>query len=211
MTQVLITYSLGLLIILFSMYFFVKGFVKKSVSIEEAKSTFYGMVWLSLVITTIISGNLILEKGKTVFNIPKDFYSEIYFEEDSTISDQILFQYMKMMRIPHKEVVLMQAKIESANYSSGIFKRNSNLFGMKVPRSRVTVAEAGRNGYAEYKSWKESVNDYAFWQFTHNVDKLSQEEYLQFLGKIYAEDPNYVTKIRGMVKKYDFENFKEVK
>lgn len=211
MTQVLITYSLGLLIVLFSMYFFIKGFVKSSVSIREVKLTVSGIFWTLVVFVTAASGYKILEKGKTVFNIPKDIYSETFFDNDSVVTDKTVYEYMEMMRIPHKKVVLMQAKIESANYSSGIFKRNNNLFGMKVPRSRVTVAEAGRNGYAEYGSWKESVNDYAFWQFSHNVVELSQEEYLQYLGKIYAEDPNYIAKIRTMVEKYDFEQFKELK
>lgn len=211
MLQTFITYSVGLFLVLFSGYLFLKGFIERRISKREAELTSLGVFWTILLMITVAVGSMILEKGKTVFNTPKDFYSEVYSEKDSLISDRLLYEYMQVMRIPHKEVVLMQAKIESANYSSGIFKRNNNLFGMKVPRSRVTVAEAGRNGYAEYQTWKESVNDYAFWQFSHNVTELSQEEYLQYLGKIYAEDPNYVIKIRNMVRKYDFEQFKEVR
>lgn len=211
MLQPFITYSISLVAILFTSYWFIRGFIQKSISEREVKFTVYGVAYTLTFIIGLAAGYVVLERGKTVFNTPKDFYSETFFEEDSIVSDRVLYEYMEMMRIPHKKVVLMQAKIESANYQSGIFKRNNNLFGMKVPRSRVTVAESGRNGYAEYRSWKESVNDYAFWQFSHNVDKLTQEEYLQFLGKIYAEDPNYISKIENMIKKYDFKRFKEVK
>lgn len=144
-------------------------------------------------------------KLKTEFKVPKDFYSDSEYESDSLLTDGILYTYLVEMRVPHAKIVLCQAKIESAQYSSVLFKRQNNLFGMKIPTNRATSGSDGKAGYQAYNNWKSSATDYILWQYSHNVDKLSQEDYLKYLGKIYAEDPKYVAKIKKMLKEIDFD------
>lgn len=155
----------------------------------------------SLAITKGIETNnkLIVE-----FKVPKDIYTNVEMDGDSILTDQTLYTYLLEMRVPHSKVVLCQAKIESAQYGSVLFKRQYNLFGMKIPTNRATSGTDGKAGYQSYNSWRESVTDYVLWQYSHNVDKLSQDEYLKYLGRVYAEDPNYVAKIKKMLNDIDF-------
>lgn len=164
-----------------------------------------GALCLSIGVALNDSASKINTRLKTEFKVPKDFYSDAEYATDSTINDTTLYGHMLLMRVSFPEVILCQAKIESAQYSSDLFKRNNNLFGMKNSTSRVTTVGQGRAGYKWYPTWKESVTDYALWQLSHNVDKMTQSEYISYLGKIYAEDPNYTKKIREMLKKIDFE------
>lgn len=112
------------------------------------------------------------------------------------------------------EHVLAQIKLESGNLSSFLLKRTNNMLGMRYPGLRKTTAcgiyipakdtiiygnrdeirkYLKMENYAVYKNWKEGVADYKLWQESNfNVT----ERYLTFLGKIYAEDANYIQKIR---------------
>jgi len=103
------------------------------------------------------------------------------------------------MRVPHYKIVLAQAKLESGNYKSELYKSNFNLFGMKVVTRRVSNSSSSNNGYQSYCNWRESVMDYVLWQFTNKVDKLTQDEYLDYLSQKYAEDPKYVIKLKEII------------
>jgi hypothetical protein len=115
--------------------------------------------------------------------------------------------------------VLAQIKLESGNLSSFLLKRTNNMLGMRYPGVRKTTAcgvyipsmdtvivgnrEDVRkylkmNNYAVYKSWKDAVADYKLWQQS-NFDVT--ENYLAFLGKVYAEDANYIKKIKQVAER----------
>lgn len=179
-------------------------FFNKKIRLKDWFYIFVGLVLFETFSLTITKGvetndNLIVE-----FKVPKDIYTNIELEEDTSLTDQMLYTYLNEMRVPHAKIVLCQAKIESAQYGSVLYKRQNNLFGMKIPRKRATSGTGGKAGYQGYNNWRESVTDYVLWQYSHNVDKLSHEDYLKYLGKVYAEDPNYVTKIKNMLKQINF-------
>jgi uncharacterized FlgJ-related protein len=114
------------------------------------------------------------------------------------------------------EHVLAQIKLESGNLTSFLLKRTNNMLGMRYPLNRKTTAcgiyipakdtvivgnrdelkkYLKTDNYAVYKSWKDGVADYKIWQESNfNVT----ERYLTFLGKVYAEDSQYVQKIKQM-------------
>lgn len=140
--------------------------------------------------------------------VPKEIYSQIEYEEDSVLTDQMLYNYLLDMRAKHPKIILCQAKIESANYKSVLFKRQHNIFGMKVPMVRTTSGYGGKAGYQNYNNWRESAIDYIFWQHSNGADKLKQDDYLAYLGKVYAEDPEYVNKIKKMLTEIDFKKLK---
>ena len=112
--------------------------------------------------------------------------------------------YLKILNsgIKFPDVVFAQALIESAHFTSEVFKCENNLFGMKQPYVRETTSMSkGKTGYASYYDWTNSVEDYGFWQsFTlSRRDGISKKEYLNLLGRIYAEDPRYVIKIKRVI------------
>jgi hypothetical protein len=113
--------------------------------------------------------------------------------------DSIAYAFIVDNEIQHPEIVLAQMKIESGNYQSGIAKKNNNYFGMRHPAQRLTVSLGQKNGYARYRNWAYSVIDYGLWQRRYAYD-LTEEEYLTKLSNTYAEDPNYVSKVKNIAK-----------
>lgn len=183
--------------------------LKKTLGLKQWGLIACGAIAISIFEGVVINGSQVNNKLTTEFKVPKDFYSNVEYNNDSTLDDVTLYNHLLLMRANFPKVILCQAKIESAQYSSQLYQRNNNLFGMKISGSRVTTAGEGRAGYKTYPSWRESVTDYVLWQMSHNVSKMTQEEYITYLGKIYAEDPKYTNKIREMIKKIDFKKLTE--
>jgi len=99
------------------------------------------------------------------------------------------------------EIVYAQAIIETGNFTSVIFKESHNMFGMKLAKLRPTTAVGESRGHAEYYNWIDSLHDYGIYYAKYLMD-LNEEEYYAFLSKYYAEDPNYVKKVRRLAEKY---------
>lgn len=109
------------------------------------------------------------------------------------MESQVMDALVKL-RVKHPDIALKQAKIESGNFTSNVFLSNNNLFGMKMPYKRPTLAIGEHLGYAVYRNWWESVVDYALWQ-TYSAKGKNRQDYLDILENVYAEDSNYRLKI----------------
>lgn len=64
--------------------------------------------------------------------------------------------------------IVAQAKVETGNFTSNVFLKNKNYFGMKLPKVRPTLAQPGLmspegNNYAAYGSESDSVVDLLMW------------------------------------------------
>lgn len=122
-----------------------------------------------------------------------------YSEEEVPLEEQIEETIYKMnFKYPH--IVLAQAKLESSNFNSTIFKENNNLFGMKQARTRPTTATGTERSHAVYNDWKDSIIDYALYSQTYLAGK-TEAEYYAYLSRNYAEDPSYVDKLKELVEK----------
>lgn len=119
--------------------------------------------------------------------------------KEQGFSEEQLISYIKELNIRHPYIVLAQAKVESNNYKSTIFKENHNLFGMKEARVRPHTSIGTRRNHAYYSHWKESVIDYSLWQTTQAYDLKSESEYYAYLSKNYAEAIHYVRVLKDIV------------
>lgn len=135
-------------------------------------------------------------------------------------SEEALKKELLLAKVICPDEVFAQMKLESASFSSSLFKKTKNLMGMRYAFRRPTKASgiylpdldtiiytsnqkevlkyAERNHYAVYDSWQDAVQDYQLWQ-EHNF-KMT-DRYLNFLGEVYAEDIGYISKIKSMTKK----------
>lgn len=102
------------------------------------------------------------------------------------------------VKYPH--IVMAQAIIESGTFTSSIFKKNNNMFGMRMPRTRSTTAIGERNGFAYYNTWKDCVYDYALYQSQAMRTCDNEEEYYQALEERYAQDTAYVPALKLTIK-----------
>ena len=130
-------------------------------------------------------------------------------DSTSNFSDEKMISLMKELNIKFPHIAYAQSLIETGHFKSKIFRENNNLFGMKQARTRVTTAQGTQFNHAYYGSWQESVYDYAFYQCRYLSSIRNEEEYLAYLSRSYAEDPNYIYKIRNLIKKEDLRSLFE--
>jgi len=114
---------------------------------------------------------------------------------------------IKNSGVKHPRVVFAQAVIESGGFKSILAKECNNLFGMRIPKKRPTLAVKrckNKLGFATFDSWQESVYDYLLYQkyILRNKQKMTDEQYLRHIAKTYASNPEYVSVILKTMKKY---------
>lgn len=120
-------------------------------------------------------------------------------ETFTEFSESNLISYMRKIGIVYPDIVLAQAKIETGNFTSVIFKENNNLFGMKLARSRATTAVGTSRNHAMYQSWLLSLIDYKLWQDGMIHRAPTKRKYLEYLSRNYAEDKTYIRKIKNLL------------
>jgi uncharacterized FlgJ-related protein len=119
--------------------------------------------------------------------------------EKERFSGEELYNYLKNINVKFPDIVYAQALLETGNFQSKIFRTNNNLFGMKEAKRRPTLAKGTELNHAFYDSWKESVHDYVFFASTYLNNIKTKENYYEYLGANYAEDPEYVNKLKKIV------------
>ena len=115
---------------------------------------------------------------------------------------------MQLYEIRFPEVVFAQFILETDWGTSRLFLENLNPFGMKQARQRVTASlGACRIGFATFSSLNSAIIDKRIWQtlFFHGS---TMDEYLEFIGRVYAEDEDYIDKIRAIMRQnlWEFNN-----
>lgn len=120
--------------------------------------------------------------------------NEVTIEQVDWAFEDSVKNYIKELNIKHPDIVFRQAILESGNFQSAVFKDNNNMFGFKQAYKRPNVQKGTNRGYAVYGTWQECVIDYALYQ-TYSAKNMSKEQYILFLGRHYAEDPEYSNKI----------------
>lgn len=89
------------------------------------------------------------------------------------------------------EIVYAQAILETGHFTSSICKNKNNLFGLY---------DSTNKEYMKFDHWSQSVEAYK--------DKIQNKyspptDYYQFLQDLgYAEDPEYINKLKIIVKKH---------
>jgi len=144
--------------------------------------------------------------------------NEVKLMEDKNA--ELLFLYFEIVNqgIKHPDIVLAQAILESGYLSSQIFRENNNLFGMRFPERRKTVATSENKGYSVYDCWTDSVEDYKLFQdFLFRRKEKTRDEYFNFLHRIYAENKTYVFYLKKVINQNqhiinnDYELYKKFK
>lgn len=204
MNILFIKFLLMFLVSLGVLYALVLAIIKKKMVIRDFIVSLSSVIAISIIGLTCYFGYDLNDELSTEFKVTRERVSYINFQ-DSVINDSILYSMITSLRIPHEKIVFAQAKLESNTYKSELYKTNFNLFGMKYATKRPTITTYEYMGYQKYTNWKESLVDYLIWQLSHNVDKLSDDKYFDYLHAVYAEDPSYVSKLKNIILKTNFE------
>ena len=138
--------------------------------------------------------------------VPKIKSGELKTSNPFSIDYQRLYEQILKSGVKFPEIVFAQAVLESGHFTSSLFERANNLFGMKVPTKRETTAIGSTNGYSKYQHWHDSIYDYKLWQefLFSKRGELSKAQYYAYLKKWYASDKKYVNKVQNKVKEFSF-------
>lgn len=94
-------------------------------------------------------------------------------------------------KVPEPEIVYAQAVLETGWFKSNLCREHNNLFGLYDSRNKC---------FYRFDHWVESVEAYEKWILNKYTD--TTENYYHFLVRInYAEDPNYIRKLKQIVHK----------
>jgi uncharacterized FlgJ-related protein len=132
------------------------------------------------------------EKELVILNLEK---------ERNKFTEEKFVELIKDLNMKFPHIVYAQAKIESGNFKSAVFKQNNNLFGMKEAKTRATLSQGTHRGHAYYDTWQESLYDYAMYYNTYLRKIKTEDEYFEYLRQNYAEDKSYVTRLKALIKK----------
>lgn len=146
-----------------------------------------------LVLIAFLLGNVV-STDMNCSNKKTDLAHVKPFDEDA------LIEAIEGCNLKYPYIVLAQAKLESANFTSKVFKQNNNMFGMRKARVRITAARGELNTYAYYRDWVDCVYDYAMYQSSVMCNVSNENEYFAKLGARYAEDTAYVPKLKKIIK-----------
>jgi len=156
---------------------------------------------LGILLGIIISSIMIMVmKDSYVEKLESNYEQKILIlDEKEVFTPEKLKLSLQKLNIKYWDIVYAQAKLETNNFTSRIFRENSNLFGMKVARQRATTAIGEQYGHAHYDTWLESVQDYALFYNRYLSNIPTREKYFDYLRQNYAEDPNYVNKVKKII------------
>jgi uncharacterized FlgJ-related protein len=118
---------------------------------------------------------------------------------DLDFNEERMIAYAHSIGVKYIDIMVAQSRIETGWYSSAIFLEGANLFGMKLAKKRPTTASGEHRKHAKYSSWLRSVEDYKLWQEMVLNKVSSREEYMEYIAKYYAENPNYLNLIKKQI------------
>ena len=176
---------------------------KNSLEYNKVKVLPYMLLFIILILLTYMYGFLEGREDKIIKLTPQEKELILINVQDTslTFSEEKLISLINELNTKFPHIVLAQAKVESGNYTSKIFRENHNLFGMKEARVRIHTAQGTQFNHAYYNIWRESVYDYAFYQCRYLSNINTEDEYLSYLGQSYAEATNYVSILKTMIKR----------
>lgn len=163
--------------------------------------------------------------GTTILLMAGSFFLGRYFQSDTldTIESNIrivnlqkekdkfskerFIEELKNKKVKFPYIVMAQAKLESDYGKSNLFKKNNNLFGMRLAKSRMTTAAESKNNFAYYNKWQDCVLDMAYFQASYLNGINSEEKYLLYLGANYAEAPTYIANLKSVIKNQNLKSY----
>jgi uncharacterized FlgJ-related protein len=173
---------------------------------KDYKRVKYGILALvGIILLSFLAGRYSGLNNLTTFE--KEFIILNLQQERSKFTEDKLISLLSDLNVKFPHIVLAQAKLETGNFKSTIFRHNNNLFGMKEARARVKTAKGTNLNHAYYDTWQESVYDYAFFQSRYMAGAKTEAEYFAALDASYAEATKYSQTLKHIIEK---ENLKQL-
>lgn len=158
------------------------------------------IVTLLLLAVTFELGRVVTVNDLTPFE--KEVFLFTLTKEQDKFTQSKLIKAIDDLNLMHPDIIIVQSMLETGHYKKPIFVENNNLFGLKEAAIRATTCKGTNNGHAYYDTWQQSLYDYALYQTAYLRQLKSEDSYIDYLAAHYAEDPEYGSKLRYMLRDY---------
>ena len=185
--------------------------LKKESVLNNIKRNYVFYIIFSLLISllSIFLFKLLFIPSISLKEVPslKSKYEKVCIAEvQNNFTKEKFINKIKQLNLNYPHIVYAQAMLESGNFTSKIFKENNNMFGMKQARVRINLAKSTQYNHAYFETWEDCLLDFAFHRATYFSKLKTEQDYYNYLGKYYAEDPSYIGKLKSMVNKHKLKN-----
>jgi flagellum-specific peptidoglycan hydrolase FlgJ len=175
-------------------------FDNKTLQFKKINNTklnlFLGLVTCCLF---LILGSLVIPKSSDRLEQLTEYEKVVLVAEMNKFSEDKFVSKLKELNFKFPYIVYAQSLVETGGFTSHIFRENHNLFGMKEAKVRLNLAKGTQYNHAYYDNWEQSVMDYALYASSYLKELNTEDKYFQYLSQNYAEDPNYVSKLRKII------------
>lgn len=136
--------------------------------------------------------DLLIEEDYRRLEETADSIDSIYTMEQP--SREAFYWFCRSNSILYPEVVWAQARQESGNFTSTIYETKNNCLGLYNSKKK---------SYMSFSHWTDCLIAYRDRvQYRYSGSSDNTEEYLSWLTDIgYAEDPEYITKVRNIMRR----------
>lgn len=174
-------------------------FNEKTLGLEKPKNKIYIAILVVLGLLFMLgwftgTNNYIINKINHTTEV-----TDTMLVHGEKFSEEALIRLLKDCHIKYPHIVLAQAKLESGDFKSKMFRQNFNMFGMKLARQRITTALGEKSGHAYYRDWIDGVHDYGMYQSAIMCNVNNEVEYFTKLDERYAEDTTYISKLKHII------------
>lgn len=118
----------------------------------------------------------------------------------------IFHHWLEFASLEVIQFIVAQVCLETGYLESSICRVNNNMFGMKVPKKRVSLALGEQNGHAFYDTMKDSFSDYLLWLQFNGFDQSDLKDFNKFVAKFrntgFNPSENYADTVIKIVKCY---------
>ena len=185
--------------------------LKKESVLNNIKRNYVFYIIFSLLISllSIFLFKLLFIPSISLKEVPslKSKYEKVCIAEvQNNFTEEKFINKIKQLNLNYPHIVYAQAMLESGNFTSKIFRENNNMFGMKQARVRINLAKSTQYNHAYFETWEDCLLDFAFHRATYFSKLKTEQDYYNYLGKYYAEDPSYIGKLKSMVNKHKLKN-----
>lgn len=157
-------------------------------------------LWGIIITVILLFAIIISVTMNSIHNINND---PVILNEDAIIIHDFhtkspkdgLIEAIKYHNLHNSDIIYAQAQLETGNFTSTLCIEHNNLFGLYDFKNKQ---------YYKFEHWVESV--IAYKKYIQNK-YIVNEDYYDFLNRInYAEDPNYILKVKRLVKQNNKHN-----
>lgn len=154
---------------------------------------YIGTITLSFIAVFILSS--FIWKEVVVVNAEK----QVVIKTNDDFTKEKFLKEIEKYSFKYPDIVIAQAMLESSHFKSPVFIENNNMFGMREAKIRISTSKGTNLNHAYYDTWKDCIADRALYEAQY-LSKLSREEYLTYLDKVYAEGKGYSRLIKKIIK-----------